>query len=148
MTGWLCASVKAKSPGIAPNKQSGNGRCFRLPGRASFRMPYRSEQGETVIVAFHLLGLWWLNSTRIVYVNDTPDRFGFAYGTLTGHVEKGEELFEVRRREDGSVWYHLEAFSRPGPWYVQLGKPIARWSQARFRQQSSQQMINFVNLPL
>ena len=33
---------------------------------------------------------------RVVYVVDEPDRRGFAYGTLTGHPESGEELFTVR----------------------------------------------------
>src|SRR5690349_11068708 len=33
---------------------------------------------------------------RVVYVIDEPDRRGFAYGTLPGHAESGEELFAVR----------------------------------------------------
>ena len=33
---------------------------------------------------------------RVVYVVDEPDRRGFAYGTLPGHAESGEELFVVR----------------------------------------------------
>ena len=33
---------------------------------------------------------------RVVYVVDEPDRRGFAYGTLPGHAESGEELFAVR----------------------------------------------------
>ncbi len=33
---------------------------------------------------------------RVVYVVDEPDRRGFAYGTLPGHPETGEELFCVR----------------------------------------------------
>ena len=33
---------------------------------------------------------------RVVYVVDEPDRRGFAYGTLPGHAESGEELFLVR----------------------------------------------------
>ena len=33
---------------------------------------------------------------RVVYVIDEADRRGFAYGTLPGHPESGEELFAVR----------------------------------------------------
>ena len=33
---------------------------------------------------------------RVVYVIDEPNRRGFAYGTLPGHAETGEELFAVR----------------------------------------------------
>ena len=39
-----------------------------------------------------LLGLWWLNACRIVYVVDEAGpvtRFGFAYGTLPGHAGSG-----------------------------------------------------------
>lgn len=32
---------------------------------------------------------------RVVYVVDEADRCGFAYGTLTGHPESGEELFLI-----------------------------------------------------
>jgi uncharacterized protein (UPF0548 family) len=35
---------------------------------------------------------------RIVYVIDEPDRRGFAYGTLPGHPERGEEAFIISRR--------------------------------------------------
>ena len=40
---------------------------------------------------------------RIVAVVDEPDRFGFAYGTLDGHQERGEEAFLVERLDDDSV---------------------------------------------
>jgi uncharacterized protein (UPF0548 family) len=39
-------------------------------------------------------GLWFLNACRIVYVLDDTQpvrRFGFAYGTLPGHAERGED---------------------------------------------------------
>ena len=44
------------------------------------------------------IGLWWLNACRIVYVVDESgpiSKFGFAYGTLPGHVESGEERFLI-----------------------------------------------------
>lgn len=40
---------------------------------------------------------------RVVAVIDEPDRFGFAYGTLEGHQERGEESFLVERRADDAV---------------------------------------------
>ncbi len=55
--------------------------------------------------------------TRVVYVVDEPDRRGFAYGTLPGHPESGEELFLVERVGD-ETWAEVRAFSRPGRWYV------------------------------
>jgi uncharacterized protein (UPF0548 family) len=50
---------------------------------------------------------------RVVYLVDEPWRRGFAYGTLPGHPESGEESFIVTQREDGSVWLTVRAFSRP-----------------------------------
>ena len=41
---------------------------------------------------------------RVVYVIDEPLRKGFAYGTLPGHPETGEEAFIVEYRDDDSVW--------------------------------------------
>jgi uncharacterized protein (UPF0548 family) len=88
--------------------------------------------GEVVAMLAHALGLWWLNATRIVYVIDEPRRFGFAYGTLPGHVERGEERFSVEWLEDDTVWYDLKAFSRPRYWGARLARPLARGLQRRF----------------
>lgn len=64
---------------------------------------------------------------RVVYVLDEPDRRGFAYGTLPGHPEIGEELFAVEYDStDESVYGLVTAFSRPGAWYVRLGGPVVR----------------------
>ncbi len=67
---------------------------------------------------------------RVVYVLDEPDRAGFAYGTLPGHPESGEELFSVELRADGAVVAVIGAFSRPGRWYSRIGGPVARALQA------------------
>ena len=58
-----------------------------------------------------LLGLWWLNACRIVYVVDEAGpvtKFGFAYGTLPGHAGTGEERFLVEwdRASDERVVRH------------------------------------------
>jgi uncharacterized protein (UPF0548 family) len=94
--------------------------------------------GEVVAMQAHALGLWWLNACRIVYLIDERGPapiarcYGFAYGTLSAHVEQGEERFSVELHEDGSVWYDLYAFSRPRCWPVRLFKPLARRLQAKF----------------
>lgn len=98
------------------------------------------QRGEQIVIIIRLLGLWWINSTRIVYTIDQPNRFGFAYGTLPGHVEQGEELFVVEYHQNGEVYYRIRAFSKPGHWLVQLVYPLARWLQRRFSRQSLQRM--------
>lgn len=93
------------------------------------------EEGRAVAVVFHALGLWWPNAARIVYVFEESApilRSGFAYGTLPGHVEEGEERFGVEWLADDSVWYDLRAFSRPRFWAARLARPLARALQRRF----------------
>ena len=95
--------------------------------------------GDTVAMVAHAFG-WWLNSCRIVYVIDAPNAFGFAYGTLAAHVERGEERFSIEMKEDGTVWYDLFAFSRPRYWPVRIAKPLARRLQRRFARESLRAM--------
>ncbi|MBC8356077.1 MAG: DUF1990 domain-containing protein [Planctomycetes bacterium] len=100
--------------------------------------------GEHVAVLFRAGPLWSLNPCRIVHVCDSArsadgiDRFGFAYGTLEGHLESGEERFSVRwNRNDDSVHYELLAVSRPNHFLTKVGYPYARVVQARFRRRSA-----------
>ena len=62
---------------------------------------------------------------RVVYVVDEPDRRGFAYGTLPGHAESGEERFMVRHDPaTDEVYAEVVAFSRHGTWWSRLGSPV------------------------
>ena len=100
--------------------------------------------GEMVAMTARVLGIWWLNSCRIVYVVDDERQFGFAYGTLPGHAERGEELFLVERADDGQVRYSIRAFSRPRHWLARLGYPLARAYQRKFVRDSKASMLRFV----
>jgi uncharacterized protein (UPF0548 family) len=103
------------------------------------------QVGEVVAMQAKVMGLWWLNSCRIVYVVDNQDKFGFAYGTLPGHAECGEELFMVEKTSNGTVRYIIKAFSRPRVWVARLGYPIARAYQRKFVRESKASMLEFVN---
>jgi uncharacterized protein (UPF0548 family) len=62
---------------------------------------------------------------RVVYVVDEDDRRGFAYGTLPGHAESGEERFMVRYDPaTEEVYAEVVAFSRHGTWWSRLGAPV------------------------
>lgn len=63
---------------------------------------------------------------RVVYVIDDQREKGFAYGTLPGHPESGEERFSVVWRDDDDVEMRIRAFSRPATWWSRLGGPVAR----------------------
>ena len=102
------------------------------------------REGEVVAMLAKVMGLWWLSSCRIVYVIDHQDKFGFAYGTLPGHAECGEELFLVEKTPEGTVRYVLKAFSKPRVWIARLGYPIARAQQRKFVRFSKNSMLQFV----
>jgi len=98
------------------------------------------EVGAVVAILTSHFGFWSLNACRVVYLinDDGPVRkFGFAYGTLSSHVERGEERFTIEwHQEDDSVWYDILAFSRPNKLLVKLGIPLARMLQKRFARDS------------
>jgi uncharacterized protein (UPF0548 family) len=103
------------------------------------------EPGAVVTILIRVLGLWALNACRIVYVvaEEGPvTRFGFAYGTLPGHAETGEERFLVEwDRATDAVWYDILAFSRPRYFLARLGKPFVRRLQKRFGRESAAAML-------
>lgn len=81
----------------------------------------------------HLVGLWWINVSRVIYTLEETDRFAFAYGTLGYHAETGEERFQVQRDPDsGDVTYSILAFSRPRHILARLGYPLSRAAQRLF----------------
>lgn len=63
---------------------------------------------------------------RVVYVINDADVRGFAYGTLPGHPEAGEERFMLQRHEDGSIELTISAFSRPASRLAKLSGPMSR----------------------
>jgi uncharacterized protein (UPF0548 family) len=115
------------------------------------------EVGATVAVLAKLFALWSLNACRIVYLIDedgpamsanngvTVKRFGFAYGTLREHAERGEERFMIEwQGTDDSVWYDILAFSRPNL-LAKLGYPLTRRLQKKFARDSLAAMVKAVS---
>ena len=63
---------------------------------------------------------------RVVDVVDTGERFGFTYGTLSVHPERGEESFTVTRQSNDEVTFEIVAASRPRNPLARAFPPIAR----------------------
>jgi uncharacterized protein (UPF0548 family) len=104
-------------------------------------------EGELVGTLACACGIWVVNVCRIVYVieetTEADSEFSFAYGTLDGHVERGEERFRiVWQHADDSVWYEIVAFSKPGRWLARVGYPYVRYQQRRFARDSLRVMRN------
>jgi uncharacterized protein (UPF0548 family) len=66
---------------------------------------------------------------RVVAVVEEPERRGFAYGTLPGHPERGEESFVVELRADDTVVLVIRAFSSPGSALARAIGPAGRLAQ-------------------
>jgi uncharacterized protein (UPF0548 family) len=97
--------------------------------------------GELVGVEVHTVGLWSLNISRIVEVVDSPTRFGFLYATTAFHVEEGQERFVIEfDHESESVFYLIEAISRPRHFLARIGYPFSRAMQHRFARDSHARM--------
>ena len=110
------------------------------------------DKGDDVALRIHALGFWTMAACRIVYrvdqrqadENGSSRNYGFAYGTLPWHLERGEERFLIQWQADNNVFYDLLAFSRPQMAWVWCGMPLARWQQRRFGHMSGWAMRNAV----
>lgn len=107
---------------------------WEVPRRAGLQVTAsepRAVVGAFVEVVLRLGPVRLRAPCRVVLVVDEPTVQGFAYGTLPGHPERGEELFQVRLSPGGDVHLDIVAFSRPARWFSRLGAPAARLVQAR-----------------
>ena len=90
------------------------------------------EVGGTVLFVVRTLGLWAVMPCRVVYVVESASWFSFAYGTLPGHVERGEVAMSVERGHGGEVVATIVSFSRTVSPLARAASPLARRVQTRF----------------
>jgi len=101
----------------------------RLPGMRVFPHDQGIRTGVTVVLTLGTPIVSLAAPCRIVGVIDGQTRWGFAYGTLPGHPEQGEEAFVVSISPDQTVLFEIEVFSRPADLLVRLSGPIGRGMQ-------------------
>lgn len=89
----------------------------------------RASPGDDVTVVLGRGRLAVEAPCRVVTTVDTPSRRGFAYGTLEGHPETGEERFVVEHHDDDTVTLTVRAFSRPAWRSARLAGPAGRLVQ-------------------
>ena len=101
--------------------------------------------GDVVATLVSVAGIWFFNPCRVVYTEwsqDSANVAAFAYGTLPGHAERGEERFQVSLdAATGQVHYQITAFSRPAVLLSRLGYPVARRLQRRFAESSAAALV-------
>ena len=97
--------------------------------RVGFRVPAATPPvAPGVEVRMRLFGVL-LVPCRVVYTVEETGRRGFAYGTLPGHPESGEEAFVVSLGESGEVVFRIRAFSRPATLLTRVAGPAGRAAQ-------------------
>jgi uncharacterized protein (UPF0548 family) len=86
----------------------------------------RAAVGVRVAVGIGVGPLRIWAPSEVVWTVATDDEYGWAYGTLPGHPERGEEAWLVSIDADERVWCDIRAFSRPARWFARLGGPATR----------------------
>ena len=81
--------------------------------------------GATVLAVTTIGPMQIVAPCRIVAVFKEPYAFGFSYGTLPGHPERGEENFALNLR-NGATYFTITAFSRPVDPLARLAGPVGR----------------------
>jgi uncharacterized protein (UPF0548 family) len=115
-----------------------------LPGVSVYPPQAEIETGNTVLVCLGK-GVAIVAPCRIVAVVEKADRWGFAYGTLPGHPERGEEAFVISLSSDDSVHFDITAFSRPADRLVRLAGPLGRAVQQKATDEYLRSMRRYMN---
>lgn len=107
--------------------------CWRIHQRAGLDVHASSD---VITDAAVVLRLGWGPAKvqapcRVVYTIDEAQRRGFAYGTLPGHPETGEEAFIIERNPNGAVTFTIRAFSKPASALARFAGPVGHWVQDR-----------------
>ncbi|MDF2665753.1 MAG: uncharacterized protein K0R81_1603 [Microbacterium sp.] len=98
---------------------------------ARVEMPHTPlREGDRVMMRLGVGILSFRIPCLIVWTERTATSAGFAYGTLPGHPERGEERFTLSLLPSGEVVFEIAAFSAPGRWFTRLGAPLGRAVQA------------------
>jgi uncharacterized protein (UPF0548 family) len=88
--------------------------------------------GGTVALSVRIGPVVDVFGCRIVQVVDEADRYGFAYGTLPGHPERGEESFVLDRNEPGSVTFTVTVFAQGAQLVTRLAQPLTSAVSRRY----------------
>ncbi len=82
--------------------------------------------GATIVIVLRRGPLHVVAPDRIIGVVDEPRRFGFAYGSLPGHPERGEESFLVEHLDDDTVRATIRVQAGPGTLAAHAVAPLVR----------------------
>ena len=101
-------------------------RCQRAAGLRVRASGSPRDPGTDVVLTAGLPRFGYDIPCRVVWSQTSGAEQGFAYGTLPGHPERGEECFLVSRGDDGTVVFRTRVFSQLASPLARLGGPVSR----------------------
>jgi uncharacterized protein (UPF0548 family) len=103
----------------------------RAAGLKVFATSDRARPGVDALLELPIGPVRISAPVRVVYDVAELDRRGFAYGSLDGHPESGEEAFVTSIDREDVVHLEVIGFSKPVAAVARLGGPISRYAQDR-----------------
>ncbi|MDQ2677983.1 MAG: DUF1990 domain-containing protein [Actinomycetota bacterium] len=103
--------------------------CHRGLGADVFPADAPLQVGTSLLVVLHVGPVSIVVPNRVVAVVDEPRRIGFAYGTLEGHQERGEESYVVEHLDDDRVVATIGLDARAATTAARLAAPAVGWFQ-------------------
>ena len=87
------------------------------------------QVGDTIvqqafIPPFRHLSQKIIFAVRITEIIQEPERTGFSYETVKGHVEKGISTFTIEKKPEQKIIFKIHTFSAPGNWLTKFAGPI------------------------
>jgi hypothetical protein len=79
---------------------------------------------QAFIPPFRHLSQKIIFGVRINNIINEPERIGFSYETLEGHVEKGISIFTIETASDQKTVFKIHTFSQPGTLLTKLIGPV------------------------
>jgi uncharacterized protein (UPF0548 family) len=88
-------------------------------------------EGDTIVQRIFVAGLAIEAGVRVIEVRREPERVGFSYVTLDGHVERGVASFSVVRAGGRELTFQIESWSTPSALTTWLAPGVARYFQRK-----------------
>lgn len=93
--------------------------------------PLLVRPGTTADIVTKVGPFTFSSPVRVIAVIAEEREFGFAYGTLPGGPESGEQRFLVSWLPDDSVRITIREFVKPGSWWIRFVWPYANAHRKR-----------------
>lgn len=89
----------------------------------------RVDKGATVFLVIRRGPAYVIARNRVVDVVDQPRHFAYAYGTLSGHPERGEESFALDLLQDDTLRMTIRVRAEPATRVGRAVSPIVKYLQ-------------------